>query len=243
MNGTGDTMNCENYIEAISADPSESFDGGAAHAAGCADCRDARDAVRALDSRVYNALAIPVPEMKMPALDAGDTVVSLPLRQRMTTPAWFAVAAGFALAAVIGLQIMKPDYSQMTLAEQVVAHLDHEEGSLVVTDVAVSERTLESVVSSDVARMDDGVGLVTYARSCVINGRSVPHLVIQGEKGPVTLLLMPDEYVTEATPLAGESINGVILPVGNGSIAIIGERDEQIRKIGDRVAESVSWTT
>lgn len=246
MNGRHDTMNCEDYRHAITADPSESFDGGAAHAADCADCRAARDAVRALDSRIYTALAVPVPSLKMPALPAvsrDDNVVSMPLRKRVSTPAWFGIAAGLALTAFIGLQLSKPDYSNMTLAEQVIAHLDHEASALAVTDVAVSERTLSSVVSNDVAQMDRGVGLVTYARSCVINGKSVPHLVIQGEKGPVTLLLMPDETLSEAIPLEGESINGVILPVGKGSIAIIGERDEPVDKIGNRVAESVSWTT
>ena len=35
-------------------------------------------------------------------------------------------------------------------------------------------------------------------KSCIINGKTIPHLVIQGKKGPITLLLMPDEMVTLA---------------------------------------------
>ena len=41
--------------------------------------------------------------------------------------------------------------------------------------------------------MSNNVGLVSYAQTCIINGRSIPHLVIQGKDGPVTLLLMPEE--------------------------------------------------
>jgi hypothetical protein len=46
--------------------------------------------------------------------------------------------------------------------------------------------------------------------------------------------------------LSGENVHGVIVPVGNGSVAIIGEREEQLREIdeiGERIVESVSWKT
>jgi hypothetical protein len=66
---------------------------------------------------------------------------------------------------------------------------------------------------------------------------------MQGEYGPVTILLMPDENIAEATPLAGENVKGVILPVGKGSIAIIGSREELLEPIQKNVVNSVSWTT
>ncbi len=78
--------------------------------------------------------------------------------------------------------------------------------------------------------------------SCKINGREVPHLVVQGEKGPVTILLMPHEMVDMPIRLEGQSIEGVILPVGHGSIAIIGERGEAIDQFRSRVTENVKWS-
>ncbi len=91
--------------------------------------------------------------------------------------------------------------------------------------------------------MDRSAGLITYAQSCKINGRDVPHLVIQGERGPVTILLMPHEMVAEPQLVNGESVNGVILPVGDGSIAIFGEREEPLDKIEKRILDSVTWST
>nr|NIS41235.1 DUF3379 domain-containing protein [Desulfuromonadales bacterium] len=99
---------------------------------------------------------------------------------------------------------------------------------LQVTGVAVSDRRLRSVVPANVADFDRSTSLISYAQSCIINGRTVPHLVVQGAKGPVTVLLMPEEEVGEAIELRGENIQGVILPVGDGSIAIIGEAEERI---------------
>ncbi len=89
--------------------------------------------------------------------------------------------------------------------------------------------------------MDRGIGLISYAQTCVINGMKIPHLVLQGKKGPITLLLMPDEKVSGPVSLTGESVNGVILPLGDGSIAIIGERDEQIQDLEQRVVDAVEW--
>jgi hypothetical protein len=67
--------------------------------------------------------------------------------------------------------------------------------------------------------------------------------VIQGEHGPVTILLMPEEMVDGPQSLSGDNVNGVILPVGNGSIAILGDSEESLEKIEAQVLKSVSWST
>jgi len=54
---------------------------------------------------------------------------------------------------------------------------------------------------------------------------------------------MPEEHVSEATPIDGVSVKGVILPVGKGSVAIIGDREEQLEPIQKNVVNSVAWTT
>lgn len=249
MNTSGKIMNCENYREAIAADPSESFEGGAGHAAVCESCSAYRAEIQALDLTIARALAIDVPELKIPDLppigEEDGNVVNLPFRRvsKITTPAWIGIAASFALAAVIGMQFVGngPSHDQL-LAAQVLAHLDHEPWAVKVTNVAVSEERLAQVVNPGVGTMDRDIGLVTYAQTCIINGRIIPHLVIQGEKGPITLLLMPDEMVSSAVILSGESVNGVILPVGDGSIAIIGARDERIEDLKQRVVDSVEWS-
>lgn len=242
-------MNCEEYREAITADPSESFAGGAAHAAGCTACGRYRDGMRALDERIAAALAIDVPPLRMPDLppvdETGGKVVELPAGRsgKVSAPLWLGIAAGIVVAVFAGFNALSPEPSG-TLAEQVIAHMDHEQASRQVTSVSVPERELHDVIDSRVSALDTGIGLVTYAQSCVINGNTVPHLVIQGESGPVTLILLPDEEIADAIPLSGEHVHGVIVPVGSGSVAIIGERAGQlgeIDEIGRRIVESVEW--
>lgn len=241
-------MKCEDYKEAIAADPWQAFDGDARHAAACVSCADFTASMQALDQRIARALAIDVPQLDMPVLaplDDGDlaAVTVLPLRGRgqLSTPAWLGLAAGVVLALVVAGGFLPGYDSDLSLADEIIAHLDHEPNALRVTTQAVSNRELHGVINGDVAALDDGIGLVTYARSCVINGHTIPHLVIQGEKGPVTLLLLPNEPVDMAIPLYGKGVHGVLLPVGRGSIAIIGDREEPIEEIEQRVIDSVTW--
>ena len=196
------------------------------------------------EARIVEALKIPVPDLVMPELPEIETsqVVSLAERRPKRAPVWFALAASVALAAMLGVRLFQPpEYA--SLADEIVAHLDHEPYATRVTDVPVSDKRLKRIVPSNIANLDHEAGLITYAQTCNINGNDVPHLVIQGRNGPVTVILLPDERVSEAETFGGESINGVLIPVGNGSIAIIGEKNEDLEAIQKSVMNSVTWST
>lgn len=236
-------MNCEEYRQAITAEPS--FDGGAGHLTECADCRAYRSDMQRLDQTINRALALDVPDFQMPELpdvDAGN-VVSLSARRRAIRPAWFAMAASVLVAAVLGVRFIGSGIEYDSLADEVLAHIQHEPYAMRVTDVAVSDKRLDRIVPARIARVNHRAGLITYAQSCTINGHEVPHLVIQGEHGPITILLMPEEMISEAVSLSDDNTQGVILPVGNGSIAIVGGRAERLEEIQRKVVESVMWST
>ena len=235
-------MNSEEYKAALLADPSFDADGKATD---WADSEAYRDEIRALDEKIARALAIDVPELAMPELPDIETekVVTLAERRRVSTPVWLAMAATVVLAAFLGVRFVSEGPNYDSLADEVLAHMEHEPYAMRVSDVPVSNSRLSYVVAKDVARMDHDAGLITYAQTCIINGHKVPHLVIQGERGPVTILLMPNEKVSEAVPLRDEFFEGAILPVGDGSIAVIGGHDENLDKIQESVMNSVTWST
>lgn len=234
-------MNCEEYRQAISADPA--FDGGADHVSACAECQAYRREMQALNLRIAKAMQLSVPALKLPELPAVDNVVPLAAREPLSKPVWFAMAASVVFAVIMGARMLGIGVSYDSLGEEIIAHLDHEPYALRVTNTPVSDSRLERVVPADIAEMDHSAGLITYAQTCVIDGKDVPHLVIQGETGPVTILLMPDQAVSAAESLEGENIHGVILPVGNGSIAIIGSREEPLERVEKSVLDSVTWST
>lgn len=235
-------MNCEEFRKAVDADPS--YDGGGAHLAGCAACRAYQAEMLALDARILRALAVDVPEAALPELPAIDTagVTAIGGRRARQAPAWLALAAALVAAAFLGLRMLDPFAPQgAALADQILAHLPHEAFAVRVTDEAVSYARLGSVVANDVAQFDRGAALITYAQSCEINGKQVPHLVMQGESGPVVIILMPEEGVPGPLPFGDGSVDGVILPVGSGSIAIIGAKGQRVEDVEREVLDSITW--
>ena len=235
-------MNCEEYRQEIAADPS--FDGAAEHLSACAACRAFRKEMLSLDEMIGRALRLDVPEAVVPELPQIDDgkVTALHARKPVAKTAWLAIAATVVLAAVVGIRMSGLGVTYDSLADEVLAHLDHEPQALLPSTTPVSSERLAHVVPADVASMDPSNGLITYAQSCEINGNPVPHLVIQGEHGPITILLMPEEMVADAITLDGENVHGVILPVGDGSVAIIGAREEQLEQIEKSVLDSVRWS-
>lgn len=201
---------------------------------------------KAFELKIRSALEIEVPELVMPELPAieADNVVALPQRRRVPKPLGFALAATVLLAAFIGFRFSSDDAaSNEALAAEVLAHVTHEPMSLIVTDQAVADEKLHDVVPANIATMDRRTSLITFAETCPINGKNVPHLVIQGERGPITILLMPNEHISEAITLNNRDSHGVILPVGDGSIAIVGARDEKLEDVRKQVLQSVAWST
>lgn len=235
-------MNCEEYRQEIATDPS--FDGGAGHLSACTECQAFRKEMLSLNDLIGQAMQLDVPALALPELPEIDdsNVVSLNARKPRPMAAWFAVAATVVLAAVVGIRMSGIGVTYDSLADEVLAHLDHEPAALLPSTTPVSSERLARVVPASVARMDPGAGLITYAQSCEINGNAVPHLVIQGEYGPITILLMPEETVAAAMPIDGDSVHGVILPVGDGSVAIIGAREERLDQVEKSVLESVRWS-
>lgn len=215
-----------------------------AHYRDCDDCRAFVAQLQAFDELLREAMQIDAPQLAPASLPEPDAKVrGLPAR-RSRMPFWLAMAATLLVAAFLGLRAWLPAGDGLPLPDEILAHMTHEPGSRVVSASPVSDRRLARVVPASVAELSHEGGLITYAQSCVINGHRVPHLVIQGETGPVTVILLPDEKIEQAMPLRNEQFHGVLLPVGDGSIAILAENEEEdLERIRQRMQRSVSWRT
>ena len=144
-------MNCEEYRQAISADPA--FDGGADHLSQCDDCQAFRREMQALNVGIAKAMQLSIPALKMPELPAIDTgnVRPLAARKPLSRPVWFAMAASVVFAVVMGVRMLSIGVTYDSLGEEILAHLDHEPYALRVTDRPVSDERLQKVVPAGIA--------------------------------------------------------------------------------------------
>lgn len=249
-------MQCDEFRERLDAEPGTEFPGRLEHAADCAECASYAARAAVFERRLAAALAVDVPpfEIELPADESAAIAGVVPLRpggdtpsrRRWVMPAWIGVAAALVAGVALVLRVGVPTGGGLApevLAAEVLSHMDHEAFSRVVTSVPVAEPELAAVLSPAVSRLDSGrVGLVTYAHTCPIGGHDVPHLVVQGADGPVTLLLMPEQPVDSPVALDGNGFHGVILPVGGGSIAVVGQRGQSVEDVTSSIAGAVDWS-
>ncbi len=250
-------MNCNEFEQAVLAEPNADSDARRAHADSCPDCNALERQVMWLEQRLTAALSVIVPasvtDAPLPGGEPGhsspadDNVVSLDARRRWRAPVWLAAAACVALVSVLVLRqphVETVDYGAQ-LAAEIVEHIGPELGAMVPATVAVSQSKLGKVLATGVGgtQLDSDAPLVSYAKSCVINGQLVPHLVMQGEAGPVTVLLLPGERVDGPVSIMRDGVEGVILPVGDGgSIAIIGRDADSVESIQKAALEAVEFS-
>jgi len=234
-------MDCTLIRERIEADPAHLDDAAVAHLQECAACSAYADRVNTAERLINEALRFDVSALKD---NAAEPPADEPLFVR-----YRAAFGGVAAALVVGLSVwfgttLSPSTDSAELVAEVVQHWYEEPDSWVQTDVQVSEAALEQVVSGQAEIDITQLGLLSYAQSCFVRGEWVPHLVMQGEQGPVMLLLLPHESVDEPLPLKlpDEGLSGVIVPHGEGSIAIMGEDSEPMPPIQNRLGDSVEWS-
>lgn len=196
-------LDCGHVRRAIGGDPRHLSAEVRQHLESCAACRTFHDETMALEARLEAALNLPLHRFRPKA--------RAPARR-------FALAASLFMALLVGggAWLFRP---QPALAEQVVEHVRHEAGSW-----ALQRRLTPEEIGAVLARAGvnfDTALPVVYASPCVFRGHVAPHLVVQTEHGPVTVMLLANEKLARRQSFAEQGYEGVLLPAGEGSVAVL----------------------
>jgi hypothetical protein len=242
-------IDCARYRRSMLADPHDPDPELREHREKCHDCNLYSERLLRFESRLERALRVgPAPEVA----SSSDNVVPLRSRSSLRSSAFrrgtFAMAASVLMALLVagGLWLSAPGAS---LAADVVTHMRGEPEAWRRTDVPVPGSKLENVLRDSHLRLAAGVGagMVSYASSCEFRGHRVPHLVLQTDMGPVTVMVLVHEHVSKPVPFDEQGYRGVIVPVpGHGSLAVLTRGSatdlKSIEHIAHRVLDSIVWT-
>jgi hypothetical protein len=167
-----------------------------------------------LNGLIKRALEIPVPVQN---LAAANSVTSRPRQQQV----WYAMAASAVLAIGVVIAVLLLGTPRESLASAVVAHLAHDPKAMTPTEVRVSDQLLNGALQAKGLRLIQPMSNVSYLQSCEIRGHLVPHIVVQTEGGPVTVLLLTEEKVNHAERFDDQKYHGVLVPMQRGAMAVI----------------------
>jgi hypothetical protein len=234
-------MDCNAYRRSMMADPRDADPQLREHRGSCHDCNLFSERLLSFESRLDRALRVAVPADNVLPLRAKATpALRLPNRR-----GWLAMAASVLMAVVVAgvLWVAGPGPS---LAADVVTHMGGEPDAW-STRTPVQGSELEAVLRDSHLRLSEGAGPVSYAASCAFRGHHVPHLVIQTESGPVTVMVLVHESVPKPMRFDEGGYRGVIVPVaGHGSLAVLTRGSstdiKSVEAIAARVQSSITWT-
>lgn len=168
-------------------------------------------------------------------------VVTPPRQQhRRWRPAWGLAAS---LLATVGLALsIWLAGTRETLADQAIEHMQHELHSMVRTTASIEPARLARILAASGLRLKPHAARVSYAMSCPFHGRHVPHLVVQTARGPVTVLVMPQERTRDRPQRIDEDgFQGVVMPAPRGVLVVLGQ-DAPVDDVASTVLTALDYT-
>ncbi len=223
-------MNCMGFRRAHAFPPASQDAEALAHRRDCAACDAFARRQADFERRLAEAARLPVPEgLASRVLVAHGMALEGSRRVRRSR-----LRAALAAVATLGLIASWLGLRPEPLARAVLGHIDAEPSHL--SDRRdLSREQVNAVLAPLAIVIDEGLGRVDYAGTCPIRRGLGGHLVLPGSRGPVTVLLMPEERVKDRIPVRDGRRQGIIVPANRGSIAIVGEPGERLDDVEGRL--------
>lgn len=224
-------MNCLEFRRIVGAQPDLATPEIEAHTAQCPACARHRQELQQMDLLIHRALKI----------DTQINAAAPPQRAvAPERPVQWRLAASVLAAVLTGLLLWVANPRE-TLAEQIVAHAQEEASAMVRTAQTVDPETVAGILALSAVRMKPDAVAVSYAQSCPFRGHRVPHLVVQTDAGPVTVLLLAQEKSISKPQTFNEGgYQGAIVPAPRGVLAVLG-RGAPVEEIAARVLAAVEY--
>ena len=202
--------------------------------------------LKAFDSSLRSVLeSVQAPEQLKPSLldipgRAGAAANDSFWRRNIRYAAVLVVAVGV-------LAIVMPGDAS-SLEDVVFRHL-YSELSFLDDDTPIALAEVNAIMNTRVGSMfydsAEMEGLtINHTQDCWVdfeNGVRGVHMVVKGNNGPVTVMIIANTPIDQEIPIQDERFSGVITPVRRGNMVVIGEKEESIRQYSTMLAANINW--
>jgi len=214
------------------------------------DCAKKRvDDAKEFDELLKDSLKIDVPE------DLADKIMleqSFALeRDKNVSARWhIAIAASIAFVIGVSLPIMNgilnsPGSLQFAQADIGTVALEHVKNEYFLTAKANENASLQTVNAKLAvygAQAKEGLGEVLFVNYCSFEGTSALHMILNGEKGRVSVFIVPEDGdFKPSAEFSSDHLKGISEKMGKASLVIVGEPDEPLDMTKNKLQESIKW--
>ncbi|WP_456405207.1 DUF3379 family protein [Thiolapillus sp.] len=228
-------MNCEQFEIELMKDPSCEDRDFVAHRKSCAHCAREWRKAREFEAILRSSMAVqPTRELRV------DPPVIRQVRWWQQTWAKAASVLFLIGATVAGYNLAQSMFAGENLPQLVVHHIQ-KEPEMLGAEQTLDQMALIEVLSPMAFSLEEPIGGITAAVPCWIRKGRGMHLVMQGQSGPVTILLMPGEHVQQQQTVSANALSGMLVPTGWGSMAVVSHAGDDVEPVIHSLQQNVRW--
>ncbi len=236
-------MNCLEFRRKLLIEPRSRDREFADHATSCPECAGEAEQAHRFEDRLHAALDVPSPVgLESRIISARSSASDKGLSGFGSR--WLALAAGVLLTiGLAGWMGYKWEHYFGVPSGLEVAVIDHinEELDHLHVDQDVRPENLVFLLSQFGAGMEGDIGRVNFVSRCSVRQHLGVHMVVPGQQGPITVLIMPGEYLMQPQQVRSPRFSGVIVPTVYGSMAVVGEKLEPVEQVVEKMQAMIIW--
>lgn len=231
-------MNCLEFRRLLETDPDLRDEEFVPHKAECEKCAAFASRVARFSSALNDAARLDVPETLASRVLLRQSF--LPSNHEFPRRRLFALAASMVAAVGLALSAGYVFNRQDPLADEIFTLINYAEYAM-QPRTPLGEQVVAKAVSRAGLKLEGTLEKVTFAGNCLLQQKIAGHLVIQGEKGPVTVFLISELPIASRSTIRKNNLRGIVVPMGNGAIAVVGPPEESLSDLVDRITAAVRW--
>ena len=195
--------------------------------------------LKRLDNQLESALKIDVPEGLEAKLLLNQQLHQHQVQRRKTG---FTLALVASIAFIAGISFSLLRLGPVDLGQHALAHVYHEKIAMQMED-DISFDTINTQLASmgtlPHARFTEQPGRILFSTYCDFQGVKSIHLVMQGEKGKVTLFIVPvEERMILEEAFADNRYQGMGFAADNAYMLLVAENHTDLDNIRDEIKQS-----
>lgn len=164
--------------------------------------------------------------------------------ERIKSGRWhIAIAASIAFVLGITLPLLNNfSHYPSDIGEVAMQHVKAEYYFTAQSNERADLKMINAKLARYGAEAQDQLGEVSFINYCDFDGTPALHMVMQGEKGQITVFVVPgDAKFIETEQFNNQYLKGITEKMGNANVVIVGERDESLQKVRDSMGNNIKW--
>jgi len=151
------------------------------------------------------------------------------------------------LVVALGIAFWGTADRHTELEEEIFRHMYFEEGQLDNVDAAVipldTVNTRMQASTGAHLQMSDAVKdlKVTFAKDCWVAKQTAFHMIMKGEAGPVTVMMIPSKERDTAFNISDDTYTGLVTPTEGGYLVVVGNRREPLTAYRNLLSGKLEW--